>query len=222
MRWCLTIGCLVAGLALSASAEEGLTISPADKLADGFSDNVAEALNPKGTEVVGKEGPVCTIWLAKSFTLKPNFKSSLTVKYPLTPGQLAGAMQVHSSTFSDFRGQPVKPGVYTLRYGQQPQDGNHVGTSELMDFLLAVPAGSDTEPAPVKVPQLMKRSAKATGSNHPAIYSLLPPAEKAEEPKLVHEAAREFWILDLAGSGKQGDTEVKVPLKLVVIGKSEG
>ena len=46
--------------------------------------------------------------------------------------------------FTDFRGQEIKKGVYTLRYGQQPEDGNHIGTSELADFLLAIPAGVDS------------------------------------------------------------------------------
>jgi hypothetical protein len=68
----------------------------------------------------------------------------------------------------------------------------------------------------------MKRSAKATGSNHPAIYLLLPAEDGTAEPKLVHDAAKEFWILNVASSGKSGEAETKVPLRLVVIGKSEG
>lgn len=220
MRWLLTVGCVLAGWATAASAADEFTLSAAGKLGDGFDGKIAAALDPKGTVIAGKDGPVCTIWLAKSWTVKPNFKPSLAVKYALTPGQLVGALQVQSGEFSDFRGQPVKAGVYTLRYGQQPQDGNHVGTSELSDFLLAVPADSDTDPAPVKVPTLMKRSAKATGSNHPAIYSLLPPEEKADGAKLSHDAAKELWILSIAG--KQEGAGTKVPLRLVVIGKSEG
>lgn len=222
MRWCPAFVCLWIGWAACASADE-FTLAKAQKLGDGFSDKIADALDPHGIEVVGKEGPVCTIWLAKSVMTKPNFKPSLNVKYPLSPGQLVGALQVRSASFSDFRAQPVKPGVYTLRYGQQPTDGNHVGTSELSDFLLAVPAASDTDPTPTKVPTLMKRSAKATGSNHPAIYSLLPPeGEASDEPKLTHDAGKELWILDVSAAGRQEDTETKVPLRMVVLGKSEG
>ncbi len=144
------------------------------------------------------------------------------MKYPLVPGQLIGALQVQSETFSDFRGQPVKAGVYTLRYGHQPTDGNHVGTSELNDFLLAIPAAHDADPAVLKVKPLHKQSAKATGSNHPAIFSLLPAEVNAETPALVHEADHEFWIFLLTGIGQQEGTEVKIPLKLVIQGKSEG
>jgi hypothetical protein len=221
MRACLTFACLFSALMTTAFAEDEYKLSAVEKLNDGYDAKIVAALDEHGVQIAGKDGPVCTVWLAKSLVAKPSFKPTLTIKYPLTAGNFVGAMQVHG-TFADFRAQTVKPGLYTLRYGTQPQDGNHVGTNELSDFLCAVPADTDTDPAPVKVPTLMKRSAKSTGSNHPAIYSLLPPNEKAETPSLSHDAAKELWVLNLAGVGKQGDKEIKVPIRVVVIGKSEG
>jgi hypothetical protein len=222
MRWRLMITGLALSLAANAVADDDVKLSGVEKTPEGLTEQILAAVEPKGVQVGGKNGPICTIWLAKSFPVKSKFKPTLNIKYPLTPGQLAGALQVHSDSFADFRGQPVKSGVYTLRYGQQPTDGNHVGTSELSDFLLAVPAAGDPDPAAVKPATLFKRSAKATGSNHPAIFSLLPPDEKAPPLKLEHDAAKELWMLHLAGSGTQGDKDVVVPLNLVVIGKSEG
>lgn len=222
MRWSLMIAGATACLAASAAADDELKLSAVEKLPDGLSEKISAALEPQGFAVAGQDGPVCTLWLAKSWDMKPKFKPTLTVQYPLTPGQLAGAIEVQADSFTDFRGQPVKPGVYTLRYGHQPQDGNHVGTSDLSDFLLALPAAQDADPAVLKVKPLFKQSAKATGSNHPAIFSLLPPDEKADTPGLLHDAAKELWMLRLTGAGKQGETAVKVPLKLVIVGKSEG
>ena len=213
---------LIYSLVVNGAVAEEIKLAGVEKPPENVSEKVLAAVEDKGVQIVGADGPLCTVWLAKSIPLKTKFKSTLTVKYPLNPGQLAGAMQVHADGYTDFRGQPVKAGLYTLRYGQQPTDGNHVGTSELADFLLAIPAANDADPAVVKPPTLFKRSAKATGSNHPAIFSLLPPDEKAAAPKLEHDAARELWILDLAGSGRQGDQPQPVPFKLVVIGKSEG
>ena len=41
-------------------------------------------------------------------------------------------------------GQPVvPPGVYTLRLGYQPQDGDHMGTAPHSEFCLACPAAED-------------------------------------------------------------------------------
>jgi len=214
-------GCL-ACLASVALAEDAYQLDISEKAPAGLSEKVTAAIDPRGMTISMKDDAVCTVWLVKSLPLKAKFKSTLTVKYPLAAGELVGALEVKAAEFSDFRGQTVKPGVYMLRYGLQPQDGNHVGTSETSDFLLAIPAASDTDPAPVKVPNLMKRSAKATGSNHPAIFSLLPPDEPPSEATLTHDEGKKLWLLQFTAEGKQGDDAVKVPFKLVVIGKSEG
>jgi hypothetical protein len=128
------------------------------------------------------------------------------------------------AAFTDFRGQEVKPGVYTLRYGQQPQDGNHIGTSELADFLLALPAEADTDVKPITdFDTLSQKSAEAAGSTHPAILSLLPAEEQAAGGKasLEHVEERDYWIVELTVPGAAGEEKVKVPLRLVVIGRSE-
>jgi len=187
----------------------------------GVSDAVKGMLNPAGQQVSVDGAAVCTVWLAKGLAVKDGFKPSSTVKYPFTPGQLIGAMLVEKKAeFTDFRGQEVAAGAYTLRYGQQPVDGNHVGTSELYDFLLAIPAATDADPTPVKSPEdLFKRSAKTAGSNHPAIYSLLPPAADVKAASVEHDAGKEQWILNLVG---QDAGEKPLPIKLIVVGKSEG
>ena len=222
MRWRSIIFCVTACFAATAWADDGYKLSAVDKLPEGLDEKIAAMLDPHGTTIAGNDGAVCTIWLAKSLPVKPKFKPSLTVKYPFSVGELTGALQVESDEFTDFRGQPVKPGVYTLRYGQQPQDGNHIGTSELSDFLLALPAADDTDPAPIKMKTLFRKSAKATGSNHPAIFSLLAAEEKTKSPSLEHDENKEFWILHVTATGKNGNEESPESLRLVVIGKSEG
>ncbi|MDZ4687522.1 MAG: hypothetical protein SH850_20825 [Planctomycetaceae bacterium] len=186
----------------------------------GLSDAVKAALAPTGQQVSADGAAVCTVWLAKSLAVKDGFKPSSTVKYPFTPGQFIGVMLVEKkSEFTDFRGQEVAAGAYTLRYGQQPVDGNHVGTSELYDFLLAVPAATDADPAAIKTPEdLFKRSAKTAGSNHPAIYSLLPPAAEAQAAAIEHDSGKEYWILTVLGQDAAGKA---IPMKLIVVGKSE-
>jgi hypothetical protein len=173
---------------------------------------VSKALGPDGYRVSGPDGPMVDLWLAKDIAAKKDFKPTLNVKYPLQPGQLIGVLQVNQGTaFSDFRKQTIAPGVYTVRYGQQPQDGNHIGTSDFSDFLLALPAKDDKSAKGVdNVKDLQTRSAAAAGTSHPAILQLLPNEEKPAEAKLVHDADREFWTLDFAGGA--------VPFKLVVVG----
>jgi hypothetical protein len=174
--------------------------------------------------VTGASGAVCDVWFVKELPLKPDFKATLNVKYPLTPGTLVGALRVaEKSEFTDFRGTPIAAGVYTLRYGQQPQDGNHLGTSDVSDFLLALSAKTDADPKPIAIiKELHKISAKASGTTHPAILLLLPPDEASEKPALTHEEDRDLWILSVTADGKDGDKNTRVPFRLVAIGKSEG
>ncbi len=188
-------------------------------LPEGLSKEVAAVVDAKGQRVVDKAGVVCAVWLIKEVSTKANFKPTLSVKYPFAPGELLGVLQVQAkSKYTDFRGQEIKAGVYTLRYGQQPEDGNHVGTSDLADFLLAIPAAVDTDPKPIeKFDALSQRSAKTAGSTHPAIFSLLPSEKPVEKPTLTHNAAKEHTMLSTTISAKGG---TKVALRMVVIGKS--
>jgi len=188
-------------------------------LPDGLSKNIAALIDAKGQKIVGKEGAVCSVWLVKEVPVKANFKPTLNVKYPFAPGELIGVLQVQSnSKYTDFRGQEIKPGVFTLRYGQQPEDGNHVGTSDLADFLLAIPAGLDTDPSPIAAfKALSERSAKTAGSTHPAIFSLLPNEKLADKPILTHDEVKDHTMLSVVLPAKGG---AKVALRMVVIGKS--
>jgi hypothetical protein len=212
----VTVWMLITATACAADGK----VAAVDKAPAGLSEKVAAALNPAGQQVSVDGAAVCTVWLAKDLPVKADFKPSLNIKYPFAPGQFLGVLEVQQkSGYTDFRGQDVAAGVYTLRYGQQPVDGNHVGTSDLYDFLLAIPAKADADPAPLKgLEDLFKRSATAAGANHPAIYSLLPAEEKAKAATLEHDEGKELWQLTIIGNagGKP------LPLKVVVVGKSEG
>jgi len=192
-----------------------------DQAPTGLSDAVAKVLAPQGYQTVGDDGAICTVWLTKAIPTTADFKPSLNVKYPFQAGELLGVLKVdQASGFTDFRGQEVAAGVYTLRYGKQPVDGNHIGTSELYDFLLAIPAAADTDPAVIKsVEALVMKSAQTTGSNHPAIFSLLPADANDKEPKLIHEESKELWILAAPAMSAAGKA---VPIRMVVVGVSEG
>lgn len=197
-------------------------VTPVAQLPSGLSPAVTATLNPAGLRLVGPKGAVFEIWLGKSIAVKPGFKPTLNAHYPFAAGQLIGALRIlDKSQFTDFRGQEFSAGVYTLRYGMQPEDGNHIGTSELSDFLLALPAKIDRKPTLIAGPdQLAGQSAKSVGSTHPAILSLLPQSEVKKSGALTHDADHEYWILDLLGQGVAGKKATPVKLRLVAIGRS--
>jgi hypothetical protein len=96
----------------------------------------------------------------------------------LDEGTLIGAVRV-ASDFRDIRGRQIKAGVYTLRYGLQPQNGDHLGVSPFRDFLLLSPASVDTDPAPPGHDATVAMSTKTAGGSHPAVWSIDPPVANA-------------------------------------------
>ena len=125
-----------------------------------------------------------------------------------------------TATFTDFRGQEIAPGVYSLRYMLQPEDGNYIGTSELCDFLVALPIAKDKSAKTINViEKLNQKSAAAAGSTHPAIFSLLPVEKAPKASTLEHNADNEFWILSTINM--KIPKKKPVPLRMVIIGKSD-
>src|SRR5688572_26772392 len=92
----------------------------------------------------------------------------------MAPGTLVGAVRA-AGPFREIRGRTIKPGVYTLRYGLQPQNGDHLGASPFREFLLLSPAAVETDPKPLGVDATNALSKQAIGQSHPAVLSLDPP-----------------------------------------------
>jgi hypothetical protein len=97
--------------------------------------------------------------------------------YAITPGSFVGAMEVRTP-WTDARGQPIPPGVYTLRYALQPLTKDHLGLSPRRDFLLLAPAARDRDPAIERdVEKLWAAGREASGTGHPAVLGLGPPGD---------------------------------------------
>ena len=93
-------------------------------------------------------------------------------------GTLVGAVRV-SAPWRDIRGRVVKPGVYTLRYGVQPANGDHLGVSPHREFLLLSPVASDTTVTVAGHDAAVDLSKATIGGSHPAVLSLDPPVATA-------------------------------------------
>ena len=185
--------------------------------ADVLSAEVVAKLSPTGHKVVDERGKtVCEIWLTRQLDVNPDFEPMPTILYPLQSGSLAGALHFPRKG-SDFRGQEIPSGVYTLRYSNQPEDGNHIGTFETRDFLLMLPAAADRDPKTLAGDDFFVTSAEAAESTHPAIIPLLKPGG-GDAPAVYHIEEMEWWVLRLPASDAQGG---KQTLELVVEGTAE-
>ena len=159
---------------------------------------------------------VAEIWPAKAWSLRENFTPSNTELYPLQVGALFGVIR-YAGNGEDFRGREIPPGVYTLRYGLQPVDGNHLGTSETRDFLLLLPAKEDTNPQPMAEADMFELSPKVTATTHPTMLSLLKAdGEVASLPAVRHNDAADLWSVRFAGRSQGKPAELVV--EVVVVG----
>ncbi|MDX1946441.1 MAG: hypothetical protein SFU86_13660 [Pirellulaceae bacterium] len=186
--------------------------------ADELSPEIAGQLAPTGFKLIkGESRTVCEIWLAKEWPISPAAKVGGDVIYPLTPGQLIGVAR-YPRKASDFRDQDVPGGVYTLRYGQQPVDGAHVGTSPTRDFLCLLPAAKDQTAAVIDYKTLITASKETAGSAHPAILSLQRPGDSTDPLAIREDADKEWTIVRFTGKTKAGDAVKDLALECVLVG----
>lgn len=180
---CVVVLCL---LTAASAAPAGSKVERTGALpAAGVSDGLRQSVEDKGYRVTLDDGWTAEFWFAKP--LKTAKKDAPGALYPeLTDGEFVGVVKF-SQGFSDYRGQSVAAGVYTLRYQLLPQDGNHMGVSPDPDFLLLSPAGVDSRPAQnYMFNKLVVLSSKSTSTNHPAVMALEAAGEAPSISKSDH------------------------------------
>jgi len=217
-RITLTVLAIMLGLVSYSTARtaDG-KLEPTGAYADpGASDPLKKALEAKGWRISLADGAYCDIWLRASV---PSGKSDAqgAVYTWIGESTLIGVITFARAT-TDFRGQSIKPGSYTMRYAIHPADGNHLGISPIRDFLVMLPVATDTNPdAQFKFEELTKMSTKVTGTSHPGILSLLQPASSPATPKIENDdynrMAFSAAIKNQSGAG--------MPISFVVKGHAE-
>src|SRR5271169_6737105 len=191
-RFILHLLTVLACIALSASAAPQIQRIGALSAA-GASDGLKHAVEDKGYRVTLDDGWTAEFWFAKE--LKTATKDVTGALYPeLANAEFVGVVSLPKG-MTDFRGQSIPAGVYTLRYQLLPQDGNHMGVAPNPDFLLAIPVANDPNPEQGYLyKKLVALSAKTTGTNHPAVIAL----DTAGDPGRVAEEAPGLLVFTVA------------------------
>ncbi|MGH7866736.1 MAG: hypothetical protein ACREP9_03650, partial [Candidatus Dormibacteraceae bacterium] len=108
--------------------------------------SVLSTLEPQGESFQNSSGTaICEVWFRKGVPVGKAASSADVIYGGMAVGEFVGVIHFPQKA-TDYRAQAVKPGYYTLRYAQIPQDGNHMGVSTYRDFLLLIPVSADTQP----------------------------------------------------------------------------
>jgi hypothetical protein len=219
--------CLVCALALSfvlalpfPAAQDSAALTASSRESPppaSLAKPIAQALARQGVRVlVGTASTALDFWWVAALPLKAG--AAAPSWSGIEEGTLVGAVSIPSD-FRDIRGRVIKPGVYTLRYGLQPANGDHLGVSPYRDFLLLSPASADTDAAARGHDGTIDISKLSVGGSHPAVWSLDPPvatqpALQAHQTELGHDAI----IMEVAVT-QEGKPSGALRFGLVLIGR---
>lgn len=165
---------------LAVIVADGWTVrSDQLSLPDVLSESVRNVLEDKASTVKDGETEIMSLWFRKSIPSKATeqqLKNGLTYR-ELPETVIVGAVKL-TKPFVDYRKQEIPAGVYTLRLGFQPENGDHMDTAPHTEFLLLSPASDDQSIEEMDLKSLVKLSKKATGGDHPAVMLLFPIASE--------------------------------------------
>lgn len=190
------VALLVAGSAAAvaggttAVAEGGYTLEVADKEPPAeVSQDLRGQLAPKTYLISGPEGPAFEFWFVSEIPLDYEPSGSMDALETMDGAALLGLVAVRCTQCRDFRDDAFDPGLFTMRMGFQPENGDHMGTAPYDTFAILVPHKRDAELLLEGKPDhrtLVEISSEDTITEHPPIFSLQPIDEaEGEFPRLT-------------------------------------
>jgi hypothetical protein len=208
-----------------ASADDFKVETIKDAPPAGVAAEIASSLDAQGYRITDDQGkPLAEIWLRKAVPAKSKpAGANGTIQFPfLAESELLGVLNLVGEAH-DYRDQTIDKGLYTMRYGLQPVNGDHLGVSPFRDYTLLLPAAKDKATASLPRKQLEAESAESAGTSHPAVFFML--AAPANTPvSMIHDEEKNTWRVALPlGLAVPGESQpVKHPVTFIVSGVSEG
>ena len=206
---------LLAGMAFGQTYKvENAGAPPAANLPKPLQD----ALESQGARVLNDQGgALLEVWMSKAVPTASSAGASSDFLYStLSEGVFLGVLHFPAQAM-DFRGQAIKPGFYTLRYGLIPQDGNHMGVNPTRDVLVLCPVAADNDlGTALKFDDLVKLSRQASGTPHPGFLVGAP--VNGDTFPAVAKDDQGHWNFQVKVHGSSGD----LPFAFTVVGKWEG
>ena len=193
-----TLAVVAAFLAVPLAVAEDFAFEPGAALPEAVPETARVLVAQEGVSVKSGDAVVVSFWMrAEPFEGEP--ASGFGIRFDNIPeGAFLGIVEFPERG-SDFREQAVSPGVYTIRFGLHPEDGNHMGVASSRDFALLAPVDKDLEITKNHDFDGMVQLSADVGNPHPTVARLELP--EADEGPNLWENDYENWVLDLPVAG---------------------
>lgn len=200
-----------------------LTVTKADPPEE-LAESIRDALEPTVLQLSEDGKTFFEFWLRKAIPLAEVPAAESFALEAVEEGTVLGVLRVHEEWY-DFKDEEIPPGVYVMRFGRQPEDGDHLGTASSNAFVLLTPAKDDRElDAFSDHDELSDASATLNAAEHPANLNLQPVREEGKQfPRLATHDRDEHELLyfRLPGIVKGQKKPVMLRVGLVYEGMGE-
>ncbi len=220
-RRLLTAAAVFLALSAHANAQPRLTVKTEDTPPPSdLNKAISDLLDTKALTVSDGGKPLCTIWPRKALDSQAGaeqVKNGLTYR-DLEETSVVGAVRFPQE-WTDYRKQKIRPGVYTLRLGFQPMDGDHMGTAPFNEFCLLSPAKRDEKAGTMDPKELYELSAKSTSRSHPSVMLLYPNPKPADAPS-IEAKENNTWVVDFKRPVNAAGQKAALGFSVVVVGQT--
>jgi len=154
-------------------------------------ESIRKTLQSTAVQLLDGEKAAFEFWLATEIPLASKPESDAKAMEAIKQSAIIGAVSVQADK-RDYKDSEIPSGVYTLRFCLQPQDGNHLGTSEFLYFALLVSAKNDSKlDGLATYKSLARASSNGTANDHPIVLSLRPVSSVNDEVAKLDDSVPE-------------------------------
>ena len=210
-----SIGCFTNS---SKSRADDVTVSMvAAKAPDEVAEPIRAALSDKVLRLSSGNNPFFEFWFRKTLPLAKKPEGGSLALDTIKEGEVLGVLRVDEDR-RDFRDEDLPKGVYIVRYGIQPEDGNHQGVAPTRTFALLIPAKKDTSLEPIGHKDLVKAAAVTNAAHHPSNLNLQPVEEiSGDYPRLEERNDGKHKVVLLQLPAKVGDAGEATTLTFALV-----
>ncbi len=191
------IGCLLSLLVTASTWAANFSVEAAGAPpADGIPAALSGMLQADGVRVKGPDDKLVGEYWGRKEAFTGDPISGYGIRFDSLPeGALVGIVRFPEKG-SDFREQHIPPGIYTLRYGLHPEDGNHMGAAASRDFVVLTPLAGDADPAKNYGADELIDMSFTIGNPHPTIARIELPDGDGASPH-IWQNDMSHWLIDL-------------------------